>query len=296
MTKRKNCAKCYTKCGIKFTPENGKIRICPRCQWTAQTKACHNCGKEFLMKSPASNHCSRSCITTTRNKKWAVGGEAWREKWGEEADTKMEEYRMKLSAATSGEKNPIYGRQRSAATKAKLSIWHKRPNSERFGSEKAKEISKKISLQTTGEKNPAYGKIYARGGRSVKGYYKEKFFRSLLEYSFMKYVESTDVSLDNLDYENFLIPWVNELGVNRTYRPDFCHFASKTVYEVKQSYMVQYCKLKHEAASLYLKERGLTFKVITEKDFAKIRFEDALKDECVKWDERTFKYFEKLSK
>lgn len=296
MTKRKNCDKCCTKCGIEFTPENGKIRICPQCQWIPQTKECHNCGKEFLMKGPASNHCSRNCITTTRNKKWAVGGETWREKWGEEADAKMEERRMKISAATSGEKNPIYGKPRPQSVKDAISRFHSRTDIEKYGEEKAAEISAKKSRAMTGEKNPAYGKVYSRGGRSVKGYYKEKFFRSLLEYSFMKHIESTGVSLDDFDYENFLVPWVNELGVNRTYRPDFCHFASRTVYEVKQSYMVPYYKLKHEAASLYLKERGLTFRVVTEKDFAKIKFEDALKDENVKWDERTFKYFEKLSK
>lgn len=159
---------------------------------------------------------------------------------------------------------------------------------------KMEEFRKKLSDVAKGEKNPAYGKVYSRGGRSIKGYYKGKFFRSLLEYSFMKHIESLGTSLDSLDYENFVIPWIDEQGVNRTYRPDFFDLTSKVVYEVKQSYAVSFCELKHEAARLYLEKKGITFKVVTEKDFSKIAFENAIKDSEVKWDERTFKYFKNL--
>jgi hypothetical protein len=65
------------------------------------------------------------------------------------------------------------------------------------------------------------------------------------------------------------------------------------VYEVKQSYALSSCNLKHEAAQSYFDDRGLTFKVVTENDFLKIKFEDALKDENIEWDERTFSYFDK---
>jgi hypothetical protein len=290
MVKPKNCI----KCGIKFLPENGKKKVCCQCRWVPLERSCHNCGEPFIAKASASIHCSRKCITTTRNKKWTVGGDAWREKWGENADAKMEEFRKKISAVTAGEKNPMHGRNDQIQTlvnrnRARLGV----TNSQFYGEKKAAEISRKISSATAGEKNPAYGKVYARGGRSVKGYYKGKFFRSLLEYSFMKHLESTGFSLDDIDYECFIVPWVNEEGTNRTYRPDFYNPASKTVYEVKQSYALSSCNLKHEAAQSYFDDRGLTFKVVTENDFLKIKFEDALKDENIEWDERTFSYFDK---
>jgi hypothetical protein len=289
MQKIKKCS----KCSVEFAAESGRVKKCPGCRWVPQTKICLNCEKEFVMKGPTSNHCSRKCITTTRNKNWTVGGEAWREKWGEDADVKMEEFRQKISAATSGEKNPTYGKSRPQNVKDAVSRFHSRTDIEKYGVEKAAELSRKRSVNATGEKNSAYGKVYSRGGRSVKGYYKGKFFRSLLEYSFMKRLESMGISLDDIDYECFIVPWVNEEGTNRTYRPDFYHPASKTVYEVKQSYAVSSCDLKHAAAQSYFSHRGLTFKVVTENDFLKIKFEDALKDENVVWDERTFVYFDK---
>lgn len=289
MQKIKKCS----KCSVEFATENGKIKKCPECRWIPQTKICLSCEKEFVMKGPTSNHCSRKCITTTRNKNWAVGGETWREKWGDDADVKMEEFRKKISAATSGEKNPIYGKSRPQSVKDAVSRFHSRTDIEKYGTEKAAELSRKRSDNATGEKNPAYGKVYARGGRSVKGYYKGKFFRSLLEYSFMKHLESIEISLDDIDYECFIVPWVNEKGISRTYRPDFYHPTSKMVYEVKQSYALSSCDLKHTAAQSYFNDEGLTFKVVTEKDFLKIKFEDALRDESVVWDERTFRYFDK---
>lgn len=35
------------------------------------------------------------------------------------------------------------------------------------------------------------------------------------------------------------------------------------------------------------------FKAVAENDFLRIKFEDALQDESVKWDKRTFRYFDK---
>ena len=296
MSKQKAYLKNCAKCKMEFIPKNARIKICVQCQWTPQIKECNNCGKEFLMKGPTSNNCSRKCITSSRNKKWAVGGEAWREKWGEEADEKMKEFKKKLSERSSGENNGMHGKAHSQSAKDAIGKFHSRTDKEKYGEQKASEISRKKSERLTGEKNPAYGKVYSRGGRSVKGHYKGKFFRSLLEYSFMKYAESTCASLDDFDYENFIIPWVNEKGVNRTYRPDFFHIEAKTVYEIKQSYAVSFCELKHQFAQDYCKSRGLLFKIMTEKDFPKISFDVALLDEDVKWDERTFKYFDKSSK
>jgi hypothetical protein len=157
-----------------------------------------------------------------------------------------------------------------------------------------------ISARTKGELNPAYGKIYSDGGKSVKGRYKGKFFRSLLEYSFMKHLESRGFSLDvDVRYECFRIPFTFE-GKNRTYHVDFHVVPEGIVYEVKPIYVVRNPPTlqlaKWEAAKLFCTERGLQFKVVTEEDFPKIRFKDAYDgDTEVEWDERTFKYFKAAS-
>lgn len=165
---------------------------------------------------------------------------------------------------------------------------------ELYGAEETARI--KASQSMSGEKNPAFGKVYSDGGKSVKGYYKGKFFRSLFEYSFMKHLETRGFSLDNdVRYECFRIPYTFE-GKPGTYHIDFHVVPENVVYEVKPSYVVKNPPArqlaKWEAARVFCAERGLEFKIVTDKEFPKIGFKDAYDgDTEVKWDERTFKYF-----
>jgi len=163
-----------------------------------------------------------------------------------------------------------------------------------YGVERGKEMREKRSLNTRGKNNPAYGKSYMNGGKSVKGYYKGRFFRSLLEYSFMKHLENEGVSLDNVGYECFTIPYVFD-GSDRTYRIDFYVRARATVYEVKPSYVFKKLKpiddAKWQAAREYFKLCAIDFKVVSEFDFTKITFDIARQDVDVVWKEDTFKYF-----
>lgn len=142
--------------------------------------------------------------------------------------------------------------------------------------------------------NPAYGKVYMNGGKSVKGHYKGHFFRSLLEYSFMKHLENEGLSLDDVGYECFTVPYV--LGGNeRTYCIDFYVPSMNVVYEVKPAYVLKKPSpvnvAKWFAAREFFERRGLTFVIVTEHDFSKIEFKDALCDANVIWKEKTFKYF-----
>ncbi len=201
-----------------------------------------------------------------------------------------------MSDTTSGEKNPMYGRhdhvhglQRYAKEKTGKTL------EEVHGVELAKQIRAKRSVASTGKNNPAYGKVYHDGGKSVKGYYKGKFFRSLLEYSFMKHMESEGLSLDtDVDYECFSISYVFE-DRSRTYCIDFYVRSRQVVYEVKPSYVIKKVsainKAKWIAAREYFNQRGVEFRVVTELDFPKIVFDVARQDDDVTWKEETFKYF-----
>ncbi len=168
-----------------------------------------------------------------------------------------------------------------------------------YGFEKAAEIRKKLSSLRKGSKNPAFGKSYAKGGKSIKGYYKEKFFRSLLEYSFMKHLESIGRSIDrDVEYECFTVPYLDE-GIEKTYRVDFYDKVTNTVYEVKPSYILSvksFCEAqikKWEAAKEYFRILNIEFKIVTEENFRKISFDEALKDPDVIWKEETFSYFKR---
>ena len=270
------------------------------------TLQCKNCNSNFVThKHSGKKYCNKNCMCeynrNNENCGWKMPMyERWLKKYGKDiADEKMLAFRtvvsdLALISAQSDTMKQVY------ADFTKRTIERNKKNKgktfeEQYGNEKAAEIKLKKSLATTGEKNPAYGKVYSKGGRSVKGYYKTLFFRSLLEYSFMKHLEilGYDLLID-IDYECFHIKYeVN--NVQRTYTPDFFLKKEKILYEVKPYYRLTHESiiLKAKAAKEFCVELGIQYIIMTEKDFLKINFETATKDENVKFDERTFKYFRK---
>jgi hypothetical protein len=191
-----------------------------------------------------------------------------------------------------GRRDQIHGLQRFVSGTLGKTV------EEIYGEERGQAIRLLLSSQRQGENNPAFGKVYARGGRSVKGYYKGHFFRSLLEYSFMKHLEELGYALgSDVEYESFTVPYMFE-GKPGTYRVDFHVKPEKVVYEVKPSYVMKDPPTrqlaKWEAAKAFFAELGLEFKVVTDQDFRKRCFKDVYGvDTQVKWDERTFAYFKK---
>lgn len=254
-------------------------------------------------KSPASDYiprfCNRSCSNYWQHangirrdyrsdkttKQW------WIEKYGEEDAKKLkEQFRETMSKVTSGKNNPMYGRKGNFAKATSFTTG--KTLEEIHGFEKAQKLKENLSKKFSGKNNPAYGKVYFNGGKSVKGYYSGKFFRSLLEYSFMKHLEKTGLDIDDISYENFCIPYLFE-NRERTYTPDFYLPQQNLVYEVKPFYAINFeiNKLKFDAAKNFFFLKKIEFKVVTEKDFEKISFKDARKDKNINWNEETFKYF-----
>jgi hypothetical protein len=221
---------------------------------------------------------------------------AWQKRYGDAWEERWNAWRAKMSEAAEREKNPMYGRhdhvhglKRYAKEKVGKTL------EEVQGLELAHKFRKSRFQHAQGENSPAYGKIYVNGGKSVKGYYKGKFFRSLLEYSFMKHLESTGISLDvDVDYECFTIPFVFD-NRQRTYRPDFYVKSQNTVYEVKSSYLLKRVaplqEAKWFAAHEFFRQRGIQFVVVSERNFNKVDFDTAKRDVDVTWKEETFKYF-----
>lgn len=145
----------------------------------------------------------------------------------------------------------------------------------------------------SGAGNPMYGKT-SSGGRSVKGTYKGLFFRSLMEYSFMKHLEGLGLDLaTDVEYETIRVP----LDEGHTYCTDFYVPSHKKVYEVKPSKVAlsELNQRKFDAARKHLTDLGLEFSVVTENDFRKIPFSEANQDNDLVFDEHTFTYFQKKS-
>lgn len=265
-----------------------------RCALEKVLNVCENCKCEFR-RPRVIRFCSRSCSVGYRNKGTNIK-EMLQKKYGDTWETHYEIFKQKVSAATKGKNNSMYGRhdhihglQKYAKEKVGLTL------EEIHGVYLAADVKKRISNSLLGSKNPMYGKINQNGGKSIKGHYKGMFFRSLLEYSFMKHLESRGLSLaDDVDYECFVIPYQLE-GRDRTYRVDFYLPKEKKAYEVKPEYAMKTIsatnRAKWSAAEKFFLEKEIEFSVITELNFEKVLFKDARQDTDVVWKEETFKYF-----
>lgn len=268
---------------------------------------CQYCENNFLSENPNRRFCNKSCSNKWRHsqglmKNFRRNGsvyDCWVRKFGtEKANQLLVAYQETMKVSIS---NADMSHQKEVARLKMVERNQKNSGKnleEIYGEQKAKKIRDKLSASTTGSKNPAFGKSYTSGGRSIKGYYKGRFFRSLFEYSFMKHLESIGRSLqEDIDYESFTIPYLKN-GIERTYRIDFFDKKSNIAYEVKPFYVTKMKKLledqevKWDAATTFFQTLGIAFKVVTENEFRKIPFTEAILDQDVTWKEETFKYFE----
>ena len=177
-------------------------------------------------------------------------------------ESKKENLRVK----NSGSGNPMYG-------KRVYDIWI-----EKYGIEKANikilEYKRKLSLASSGSNNPMYGKpTPKKAGNGWSGWYKDQYFRSLRELSFIvSYLEPN--KLDWSSAENIRIPYTSYDGKNRTYSPDF--LVMDTIYEIKPVKLIDTPLniLKRNAGEEYAKAHNLKYVVI---DYDIIEF-DKLKE------------------
>lgn len=157
-------------------------------------------------------------------------------------------------------------------SEARKKYWETRKGKtveELYGEDKGKRIRKIKSEQTKGKNNPSYGKIYNNTGR-IRGHYKNIFFRSLWEYSFLKYLENCNIELTDVEYEKICIKF-NIDGVERTYRPDFYLKKQNKLIEIKSKWHLEQDKhlINHKkiAAEQWCKNNNSTFYIMTEDDF-----------------------------
>lgn len=196
------------------------------------------------------------------------------EMYGEE---KAREMYIKNSFANSGENNANYkgtwhGTNPALSNKGKIF-------EEIHGEEKSRIIKNKISLKVKGDKNPMYGKPSPNGsGNGWSGWYKNWFFKSLLELSFLiKYVNRFNFSCHSAENKKFRIKYLDFENVEKNYFPDFI-LNDKYLIEIKPAHM---CKSiintrKKEAAILFCEKNNLKYKMITPKKLTSIEIKNLI--------------------
>lgn len=181
------------------------------------------------------------------------------EEWKKSVDfKKSDEHRADLSRKMSGENNPAFNR----GTLEK--IWE-----EKYGKEEAairqKKWIDKISIKFSGKNNHMYGKPSPIGsGNGWSGWYKEWYFRSLRELSYMiNEIDKKDLLWENGEQKKYKISYINWDGKRRNYFPDFV-VDSKYMIECKPLNLQKSASVlcKKVAAEEFCKKNNLKYMLL----------------------------------
>lgn len=170
--------------------------------------------------------------------------------------TQTKEFREKISDLTSGNNNPMYG-------KNVYDIWV-----EKYGEEIANKklliTKKKHSNNNSGEGNPMYGKPSPNGsGNGWSGWYNGWYFRSLRELTYMvEVIERFNLKWESAETNKWKIQYEDYKGTPRNYFPDFV-IEGKYIVEIKPKKLWDSDSVirKRKAGELFCGENGLKYKI-----------------------------------
>lgn len=199
-----------------------------------------------------------------------------------------------LNKNYSGNNNPFYGKKHSEESKKKMSnfnskirilsddliqlakinlakVRNKRPLYniwlEKFGKniadQKVLECKNKQSTSNSGINNPMYGKPSPQGsGNGWSGWYKNWFFRSIRELSYMIKILEGQQLIWKIPDKNFKIPYTDYAGNIRMYFPDF--IVENKIIEIKPCKLHNSPKIlaKKKAAEEFCNSRNMTYELI----------------------------------
>ncbi len=215
---------------------------------------CKSCRTKLQYKMGLRQKNIERCKLNAANQK----GKSYSEMYSEE---KSNEIKSKLSKAFSGENNPMFGDHEHTKGLKDYNTSRQGVSWEDFyGKEAADKRKQAMSERQLGEKNHMFGKPSPQGsGNGWSGWYKGRYFRSLLELSFLVlnfYESAEDIKIPYIDYD----------GSERTYHSDFIN--GNVMYEIKPKRLLnaETNKRKFAAAELYCKENKLIYKIVTEDD------------------------------
>lgn len=231
--------------------------------------------------------CAKSAIT--KEKYQEKYGDIWEEKWIDYLKAKdsmslefhinkygkelgLQKYQERLNAVKQSLEKMIERYGEEDGTKRFNDMNEKRSYScstegliEKYGEERTKLINKSKSLP--GELNGMYGIPPPPGaGNGWSGWYKGLHFRSLLELSYMVYLDEKNINYATAETKDYEVVYEYNSS-KKTYRPDF--IVDDKIVEIKPLNLIntEINKIKFkEAQKLF----GSKFEVLTEKDFPQI--------------------------
>jgi len=173
------------------------------------------------------------------------------------APYKTKKFRKKLSIISSGQNNPMYG-------KNFYDVWVEKYG-ENIADEKMNSLRRKRSENSRGKKNPMYGRKPPIGsGNGWGGWYKGWYFRSLRELSYMiNVIEKNGKNWVDAEKGEFRIPYIDYNGSARTYSADF-FIDGKNLVEIKPEKLMNTPSnvLKKKAAVKFCKTKGWEYKMV----------------------------------
>jgi hypothetical protein len=115
------------------------------------------------------------------------------------------------------------------------------------------------------ENNARYGKpaLYG-GGKSWQGWYKETYFRSLKELSYILTLEESKIEWISGELKEYMMPYLDWDGRPKTYRADFIIPSTKTMIEIKPKNLWEtpMVKKKREIGKNWCAKNGMTYVLI----------------------------------
>lgn len=169
---------------------------------------------------------------------------------------KTNEFRDKMRELSLGKNNNMFG-------KSVYNVWV-----EKYGVEtadiKLKELKIKHSKNSSGKNNPMFGKPSPVGsGNGWSGWYKDWFFRSIKELSYMiNVIEKNNIQWVSAESNKYQINYEDYKGNNRTYTADFI-LNNKYLIEIKPKKLWYSDSVirKKISAIKFCEENNLTYKL-----------------------------------
>lgn len=173
------------------------------------------------------------------------------------------EHRDKLSKSARGKNNPMYG-------KNLYDVWTEKHGREE-ADKKQDSLNERKSINTIGENNPMFGKEPPKGtGIGISGWYRDWYFRSSLELSYMiNVIERFGLKWISAERKDLTINYEID-GIQKTYRADFL-INEKYLIEIKPKKMWDWKQnhIKGVAAKNFCEVSGLTYKMRDPGNFTK---------------------------
>lgn len=263
----RNCPKC--SCEIKYTNKYNMLSA------TKKETKCKSCGIKEVITDEVKKKMSER-VKGENNPMFGKFGELnpfFGKNHSEETKKKIvngrdysiyrtEEFRQKMSKLSKGENNPMYG-------KSLFDFWIEK-HGEEIANNKILDYRNKQSINNRGEKNNMYGRPAPKNsGNGISGWYKDWFFRSLLELSYMiNIIERFNLKWESGELEKYKIKYTID-NTEKNYFPDFV-INNKYIIECKPRSLwgTKINKMKFDSAKIFCDNNNYIFKI---RDIKKIK-------------------------